>query len=267
MNKFKLIATFAVILICGGVASYFYFQDTSPPVKVAVKAPPQPKIEVPKPQEPQKPQIVEPVPVQTPLPKLAESDSFILDALTELVSNKKLMKLFETEKIIRNIVATVDNLTRNKLPSRLLPINQPGGKFITTGGEETLAISSRNAARYAPYMKLIEVIDTKKLIEIYTRLYPLFQETYQELGYPNKYFNDRLLEVIDDLLDVPDVNEPVKLVQPNVFYLYADPDLEELSIGQRILIRIGNKNAEKIKSKLTEFKKELALHMHDKKIS
>ena len=39
---------------------------------------------------------------------------------------------------------------------------------------------------------------------VYERLYPLFQQAYEDLGYPGKYFNDRLVEVIDHLLQTPE---------------------------------------------------------------
>ena len=263
MNKNKLFAVFALVILGGGIAAYFYLQDTQPVAEVVVKAPPPPAAEVPKPEVRQ---IIESAQVKTPLPKLAESDSFVLDALAGLVGNKSLMKLFHTERIIRNIVATIDNLPRMKLPLRLMPVEQASGKFITSGSEDSLSISPNNAARYSPYMKISEAIDAQKLVELYVRLYPLFQQAYQELGYPNKYFNDRLIEVLDDLLDAPDIKEPVKLVQPTVHFQFADPELEELPIGQRILIRIGSKNEAKIKTWLRQIKQELNLHMHEKKI-
>ena len=145
----------------------------------------------------------------------------------------------------------------------VLPVEQVTGKFLTAGNEDALIINPKNAERYAPYVRLAETIDAKKLVALYVRLYPLFQKSYEELGYPKKYFNDRLIVVIDELLDTPNVKEPIKLVQPSVFYKFADPDLEELSIGQRILIRIGNKNEATIKAKLNEIKQELLLHMHN----
>jgi hypothetical protein len=49
----------------------------------------------------------------------------------------------------------------------------------------------------------------------------------------------------------------VQLVQPSVFYKYADPRLESLSSGQKILLRIGNDNAAKIKAKLRELREAL----------
>jgi len=113
---------------------------------------------------------------------------------------------------------------------------------------------------------IAEAIDAKKLVGVYVRLYPLFQQAYEELGYPGKYFNDRLIVVLDNLLDAPDIKEPVRLVQPKVFYLFADPDLEGRSIGQRILMRTGSKNEAIIKTKLREIRQELMLHTHEMKV-
>jgi hypothetical protein len=231
--------------------------------EVAVQAPPPPIVTAPKPEVRQ---IVEAPPATAPLPQLAESDSFMLDALAGLVANESLMKLFHTERIIRNIVATIDSLPSMKLPLKLLPVELASGQFMTAGKEGELSISPKNAARYTPYVKIAEAIDVKKLVGLYVRLYPLFQQAYVELGYPNNYFNDRLIEVLDDLLEAPDLKEPVKLIRPNVMYQFADPELEALSIGQRMLMRIGSKNEATMKARLREIKQELLLHMQNEKI-
>ena len=68
------------------------------------------------------------------------------------------------------------------------------------------------------------------------------------------------------MLETPVINEPIRLVQPNVLYLFADPDLEGRSIGQRIFMRTGRMNEEKILAKLREIKLELKLHMHQKEV-
>ncbi len=79
------------------------------------------------------------------------------------------------------------------------------------------------------------------------------------MGYPSAYFNDRLIEVIDHLLAAPEVKDPVSLVQPAVRYEFADPALQSLSAGQRIMLRMGNANAMKVKAKLREIRRELIL--------
>ena len=99
--------------------------------------------------------------------------------------------------------------------------------------------------------------DTKSLASVYFKLYPLFQQSYEDLGYPGQYFNDRLVEVIDDMLKTPDVQGPIELTQPKVFYEYADPKLEGLSAGQKLLLRMGPSNEAAMKAKLREFRKAI----------
>ena len=259
MKKNIAVAVVAAVVILGGITAYFLFKPAPPPPPpVQVQAPPPPKPEVR--------QVIEAPPASPPLPALGESDSFMLDALAGLVGNKSLMGIFRTERIIRNIVATIDNLPRRRAPMSVMPVERAPGQFLAAGKEEESTISPKNAARYTPYVKIAEVINAKKTVELYVRLYPLFQAAYEELGYPGKYFNDRLLVVLDDLLDVPDAKEPVKLTRPNVYYQFADPDLEARSIGQRILMRIGSKNEAILKGKLHEIREELKLHMREIKV-
>jgi hypothetical protein len=89
------------------------------------------------------------------------------------------------------------------------------------------------------------------------RAYPLFQRAYEELGYPGKYFNDRLMEALDDLLAAPELDGPLALEQPKVLYQFADPDLESRSAGQKILLRMGKANALRVKAKLLEIRRAL----------
>jgi hypothetical protein len=104
----------------------------------------------------------------------------------------------------------------------------------------------------------VENVDTKKLVAWYVHAYPLFQEAYRQLGYPKGYFNDRLIVVIDNLLDAPELAQPAALTPSKSFYIYADPTLESLSAGQKLLIRTGPANEAKLKVKLREIRSSLA---------
>jgi len=44
------------------------------------------------------------------------------------------------------------------------------------------------------------------------------------------------------------------LVRPHVLYEYSDPDLEALSSGQKLLLRMGTDNGKKIKDTLRELR-------------
>jgi hypothetical protein len=159
--------------------------------------------------------------------------------------------------IIRHIVVTVDNLPRKKTAVQLWPVKPTSGTLSTSGGED-ITLSDNNYARYAPVIELLQKADMKDVVKLYRRYYRLFQEAYVGLGYPDGYFNDRLVQVIDDVLATPDVQGPIKLTQPGVFYEFADPSLEQLSAGQKVLIRMGPKNAALVKSKLRELRSEIA---------
>jgi hypothetical protein len=71
------------------------------------------------------------------------------------------------------------------------------------------------------------------------------------------YFNDRLMQAVDDLLAAPEIDTPIEVMQPRVLYEFADPDLETRSAGQKILIRMGKENALRVKAKLWEIRREL----------
>ena len=128
------------------------------------------------------------------------------------------------------------------------------GLRTTANGQ--LAIAPDNALRYRPYLVAMEGVEARRLVAAYVRLYPLFQKAYEELGYPNAYFNDRLIQAIDDMLATPEGAIPT-LVQPKVLYQFANPSLEDRSAGQKILLRMGPDNAARVKDKLRAIRKEI----------
>ena len=259
----KIFMVIAVVILGGALAAYYYWEQTQPePKAVEVTA-------LPPPIAPPKPvlrQVVKVPEAQSPLPQLGESDSFMLEALASLIGKESVMKIFRVEQIIHNIVVTIDNLPNQSLPVNAMPITPVPGNLVVLVADGEMSMSPTNTARYTPYVRLAGAVNTEKLVALYLRLYPLFQKSYEELGYPNKYFNDRVIEVIDNLLAAPDIKEPVKLVQPKIVYVYADPDLEGRSIGQRTLMRIGTENEAKVKTKLQEIRQELLLHMHEEAV-
>lgn len=192
-------------------------------------------------------------PQQETLPVLAESDTFVQHALAELVGPEA-MKLFRTDNIVRRVVATIDNLPRKGPLPRLLPLRRPDGSFAVTHAKDAIVADPGNSLRYGAYVWLVETANPKLVVALYARLYPLLQQQYRQLGYPTGEFNDRVVGAIDDLLAAPDLDDAPQLVQPNVFYQFADPDLESLSAGQKLMLRIGSDNADKVKAKLREIR-------------
>ena len=245
-NK-KLIVVGSIAAVAIAVGGYFWFRSATPPPEPVE---PEPIATVPEPEN-------HPVPETTPapvLPELAESDEAVVSALGKLFGATTLEQYLVPKEVIRHIVVTIDNLPRKKVAERLKPIKPIPGQPIVSGPEDDRVLSEENYARYQPFVHAVSAVDTQQAVDLYFRFYPLFQQAYVDLGYPSGYFNNRLVEVIDHLLATPDVAGPIKLTQPGVLYEYADPKLENLSAGQKILIRIGKTNAAALKTKLREIR-------------
>jgi len=189
--------------------------------------------------------------------------------LAEVFGAKPVRSLFQLQDFARRFVATVDNLGRSQAPSGLWPVNPVGGRFIVERRGDALVLGADNAQRYTPYVLLLENADMSALAAAYTRLYPSLQQAYQELGYPNRYFNDRLVQVIDQLLATPIPEAPLKMHLPTiaateqpkrpwVLYEFDDPALQSLSAGQRLLLRMGPVNERRVKARLAEFRRLVA---------
>jgi hypothetical protein len=252
-STFVIGVAVAAIAIVAGV--YFLREGFGgpEPAETAAPAAPAPTADTPRIQNP----LPEREAAQEPLPELAASDPVARSTLSDLFT-QKIEDFLVTDQLVRKVVASVDNLSREKLAPRLNPVKPIPGTLVTTGTDATLALSEKNYERYTPFVQLIASADMQRTADAYVRNYPLFQEAYQELGYPEGYFNDRLVAAIDHLLTTPEIEGPILLKQPSVFYEYADPRLEALSTGQKALLRMGPEHARTVKEKLKEFRTHIA---------
>lgn len=205
-----------------------------------------------------------PVPVSP-----AESDGYMREALQALLGKPAVLSMLQTDGFVRRVVATVDNLPRAHAAPRLWPVVPTEGRFMVEQRDGATWLAARNANRYAAFMRLVDAVDARQAVALYVRTYPLFQQAYEELGYPGRPFNDRVVEAIDDLLATPELSGPVALELPEVkgpytierpwvAYRHVDPNYESRSAGQKILLRMGSANALRVKAKLAEVRRLLA---------
>ncbi len=265
-NTVIWVAAAVVAAALVGVGVYYRFHKAHPaPVAASAAIPPAAtSAPTPLPGAQQAPAVQNPVPPAAaaasakPLPPLNDSDSVVLAALDGLIGHPAVTRFLVPKNIIRRVVVTVDNLPRAKIAADLRPIQPTAGSTLVDRQGGITLLSARNYARYTPFVDVVSKLDVNSLAQLYFRLYPLFQQAYESLGYPGKYFNDRLVAAIDSLLATPTVSAPVTLVRPNVFWQYSDPKLEALPAGQKLLIRMGPQNAAIIEAKLRAFRALIA---------
>lgn len=244
-------------------------EPTSPPT-VATPVPAAEPVAETAPQAPV-PEVTEP---QHPLPAatadaLPANDAQALDRMvTEWLGNNAL-KFLVMPGLAHHVVATIDNLPRSQAASRLWPLYPVGGQMQLSQDTQNMQIASANSARYDAVVGFVTSIEPAQAAAWYRQAYPVLQQSYENLGYPGKYFNDRLVVVIDHLLQTPEPPEPiaVQLVQvqgqvvsqqPWLRYEYADPVLQSLSAGQKILLRLGAVHRQSIKTYLQALRAQIA---------
>jgi hypothetical protein len=272
--------TIAVVVALAAIA-YFAWQYFNAPAPAPQPAPmavtpmaPAPVVVV---SAPELPGIQHPLDTMTPtatvsvaLPALADSDKWVSDRLAGVLSRKNILTFLQLDGFVRRVVATVDNLGRESAPPKLWPVVPTPERFTTLkAADGTETIHPDNGQRYVPLVLMLESVDSAKAVALYRSLYPLFQQAYEELGFPGKYFNDRLVAVLDQLIATPVPTAPVAVqlvavkgsvpsLRPWVRYEYANAEMEALSAGQKILLRSGPVNQRRLIAKLQEVRRLVA---------
>jgi hypothetical protein len=273
-----------LLLIVLAAAAYYYVRVYEPSAG-ETQPPPIPTIAVEQPEPEPEPVPVEPaedfielepeleiVEETIVLPPLAESDELVLASFSGLAGEASVVRFLVSDNVVSRFVASVDALTSRQVPGQIMVVRDLEGDFVATPNEQPdtvirntegdpipqYVLNPANYQRYDPQVEMFEALDTQELITLYRDFAPLSQQAYVELGYPDSDFNVRLIEVIDSLLSTPEISEPPRLIKPEAFYLFTDPDLESLPAGQKALLRMGPMNAQRVKAKLREIHSALA---------
>ena len=222
-------------------------------------------------QEPQPPVTKEPLHPLTPAHSggSEEIEASVLDRWVVEWLGKPALQFLVMPRLADHVVATIDNLPRSHAAPRLWPLSPVGGKMVLQEDAQGLQIAPQNSQRYDALVNFVTGIDPAQAAVWYRQAYPLLQQSYENLGYPGQYFNDRLVEVIDHLLLTPEPVGPiaVKLVQvqgniapeqPWLRYEFADEGLEQRSAGQKILLRLGAEHRQRLKAYLQALREQVA---------
>ena len=175
----------------------------------------------------------------------------------------QLRKYFNLQEQARRLVITVDNLPREHVPSQLRITRGVPELLRVQKDGETITLDPSNYERYDRIISYVEKMDARKIGRLYAKFYPLLQRTYEETGFPEERFHDRVLAALDDMMDAPRPTGPIRLVQPKVLYRFEYDHLESLSAGQKIMIRVGPDNAARLRKVLARVRAAIAAHDPD----
>lgn len=172
-------------------------------------------------------------PVESAASGVPAAGQDLASLLAGLIGSKAVEAFIQTADFPRRFVATVDNLGRSQAPPSVWPVKPTSGRFLIDDRDGKVVINPTNAERYDALLKMMDAIDLHQAVSLYTQFYPTLQLAYQEIGYPKRYFNDRFVEVIDQLLATPEPMAPLQVhlteikgplvsTRPWVRYEFAD---------------------------------------------
>jgi hypothetical protein len=273
MRRNWIIAGAALVLTALGLGGLYMWQYRMRPVQVAEAPPPPASAAAPAPaaSEPAIRHPLEAAPAASAAaPAPGDTAPQWSALLIDTFGKSPVLRFLQTDDFSRRLVVTIDNLGRGHAAPALWPVQTTPGRFSVSGGDGELRnINPTNAGRYTPLVQWIASVDAKTAATLYVRMYPQLQRAYEEAGYPGRYLNDRVVDVIDHLLATPDpapgaplvqlteVKGSVPSTQPWLRYEFADPQLQSLSSGQRILLRVGPQHRQVLKTKLAELRRQL----------
>ena len=259
----KTVPILLLVILFAAAAWYSFIKQPDPVHELPPPSlPPAPITQAPQ-AEPEIEEVIaevehEPVVIAPPLPSVSESDVTIKPALAEIIGTDLLTQYLVKDQAVSRLVAAIDSLTSRQVPPQTNPVKSVDGEFATETEADRMVMSTANFARYDAYVAVPQNLDNDSIVRFYRTYYPLYQEAWESIGGEGS-FNDRLLKVIDHLLETPDIPGPVYMIKPEAVYLFEDPELEAMTAGEKILARMGSANAAVVKEKLAEIRTELSL--------
>jgi len=268
-SKLPILAIAAGVVVLALIAILFFGRnaeepqqpivkiDSTPPATPAQVAPepavaPPPATEAP-PVIPESPAT----PPPPPLPALSESDDEVRATLGDVLPDA-LDASLKSDQLISRAAVVLSNFGLGKVIRDKLALPRPTGKFaVDERSVDSVFLSQSNYSRYDLAVDTLTDIDTSSAATWFRRYEPLFDMAYAELGESTQTARGSIKAGIRVLLDATYPEEPPALIQPAVFYKYADPALERQPDSVKVLIRMGPENRLRVLNWLQELNKKL----------
>ncbi len=181
---------------------------------------------------------------------LEQSDAAVREMVGEEGVPAALKGWLQQKELVRTLVAAVDAIARGESPAPLLPFLAPAENFQVMEKDGELRLDPKGFRRFEPLVNALTAVPDKTWITWYRTLRPTLEKAFRELGYPDIPFAQRLRQAGQQLLRTPRITEHIALERKILSYAFADPELEALNPAQKLMLRLGPENAERVRRKL-----------------
>jgi hypothetical protein len=227
----------------------WYLQREYPSAVTTVAVNPPPPQPVQRPDGPS-PRSAPPPPTEAlPPPKvgapfeLDHSDGQARAAVADIAA--RFAQWLTPDEQVRKWVVLVDQIADGKLPTKDRPLAYPMANFKIHLENEKKMFDVANHARADALIDVFTAIPVQALAAYYHAWLPLLDKAYKELGGKGG-FDRRLRAALDRVEAVHSLTAQPELVQPVVYYKYADPTLESASDVEKLMWRLGPRNTQNV---------------------
>jgi hypothetical protein len=235
----------AVVVIAG----LWWWQSRPVAVPAPAPVPPAPVSESGN--QPEMATPVTPAVQAVPLPPLNDSDAFVREQVAQL-PGQQLSVWLTQDDLVRRLAVVIDNAAGGEYPRRQLGFLAPAGKFSVVTRDEAIFVDPESYARYDAFVDSVVSVEPQRAAAMLKTAAPLLVEAMKELGQLDPDPVAAIHKGIQQVLATPVLDEEPELVQPKVFYLYADPALESLKPLQKQLLRMGPANVQRLQDYLRQ---------------
>ncbi|MCK5665179.1 MAG: DUF3014 domain-containing protein [Thiotrichaceae bacterium] len=186
------------------------------------------------------------------LPPLNESDELFRENL--VVMSSGLGVWLQGENLITSYMTIINDFSqglRIYKHMRFLSLNKP---FAVKQDQQGLYIDPAGYNRYNQLVAAVNAISVQEALSLYKRYRPLFQQVFEQFGYPDDHHVDDIMKkAVANIVAAPVIEARIGLIRPTVRYKFADKNIESLDPVQKQMIRMGPENTRVVQEKLRAF--------------
>ena len=189
-------------------------------------------------------------------------ETFVTHA-KNISQNELWLEFIAKDDALIRCVKAIDSIAAGDIPVEPLDFLKPKMPFSASlNALGLLVVTMESIMRYKTAMDALHSIDMQAAADLYNEIEPVLNAIFHELGYPEaETFRTKLTEACTVILETPVMKGEGGLVHVAAnLYKYSNPQLEELRPVQKLLMRLGEKNREEIRRRVTEFSKLLKLY-------
>ncbi len=204
------------------------------------------------------PAAAEPPSTAPAAPDLLGSDTLVRDLVRGVSRHAEWLVWLASDELVTSFVRAVGAVAYDEPPQGSLEPLRPDDGFSVVRRGQRFYPAYTSYRRFDLAVDVFESIDAAGAGRAWQQLEPLFERAHDELGYPGE-FGDTLERAVTRLLATPMPESPPELRLRVISFEYVDPALEELEPAQKLLLRLGPENGDRVRTKVRELYAALEL--------